>query len=104
MTETADGNINSHLVEKFTYVGETFRPFRERVCEHYQNLRSGKMGSFIINHWMDKHDTSLQAPEFKWKILDRYTDPLRRQLCEGIYILQAGTLNKKNEFDNNLIC
>ena len=46
----------------------------------------------------------LMAPEFKWKILDSYKDALRRQLCEGLYILEAGALNKKVEFNRNIIC
>ena len=33
----------------------------------------------------------------------RYEDALRRQLCEGLYILQSGTLNRKVEFNNNVI-
>ena len=68
------------------------------------NLRDGNSKSFIINHWYDKYEKSTVAPEFKWKILDSYRDALRRQLCEGLYILEAGALNKKVEFNRNIIC
>jgi len=52
---------------------------------------------------MDCHGTCTTPPEFEFKIIARYEDALRRQLCEGLYILQAGTLNRKVEFNNNVI-
>ena len=58
----------------------------------------------MLNHWMEVHGLSVEPPEFEWKILDKYKDPLRRQLCKGLHIWQSGTLNKKSEFNNNLIC
>ena len=66
-----------------SYVGETSRPWRERVAEHMRNLKNGSATSFIIGHWMEKHEGSLEAPKFKWRVLDSYKDALRRQLCEG---------------------
>ena len=90
--------------EKHVYIGETSRPFRQRVKEHYQKLKVGNLGSFMLNHWMERHGLSTEPPEFEWKIIAKYKDPLRRQLCEGLHILQSGTLNKKSEFNNNLIC
>ena len=60
--------------------------------------------SFIISHWMDSHPTSLEAPEFKWQVMDSYGDALRRQLSEGLHIMEAGALNKRLEFHNNIIC
>ena len=87
-----------------SYIGETSRPLRERVWEHNQNLRNGSTKSFILSHWMDAHSGSNEPPEFKWTIMDSYTDALRRQLAEGLLILKSGVLNKKLEFNNNLIC
>ena len=92
------------LRKRQCYIGETSRPFRERVCEHMDNLRNGATNSFIIQHWMEMHQDSTTAPEFKWSILDSYKDALRRQLCEGLYILESGSLNRKHEFNRNLIC
>ena len=68
------------------------------------NLRNGVTNSFQIQHWMEMHQESTTAPEFKWSILDSYKDALRRQLCEGLYILESGSLNRKHEFNRNLIC
>ena len=67
-------------------------------------LKNGNIGSFQINHWLEKHHTSICAPEFKWSVLDKYKDALRRQLCEGLYILESGSLNEKLEFNRNIIC
>ena len=77
---------------------------RERVAEHMNKLKNGNIGSFQINHWLEKHHTSIYAPEFKWSVLDKYKDALRRQLCEGLYILESGSLNKNLEFNRNIIC
>ena len=87
-----------------SYIGETSRPWRERVREHYLNLKNGSTGSFIISHWLEKHTSCREPPEFKWEVVDAYSDALRRQLCEGLQIIEAGVLNKKMEFHNNLIC
>ena len=69
-----------------------------------RNLKKGSIKSFIISHWMDAHESSNDPPEFEWKIVESYSDALRRQLCEGLYILEEGALNRKNEFNNNMIC
>ena len=87
-----------------SYIGETARPFRERVFEHQKNLENCSPKSFIIAHWMEAHASSLVAPEFEWNILDSYGDALRRQLGEGLHILHSGVLNRKQEYNNNIIC
>ena len=94
----------SSKMMKSSYVGESSRPIRARVREHINNLRCGSSKSFIISHWMDKHSASIEAPVFKWEILASYTDALRRQLGEGLYIMEAGGLNRRDEFNHNLIC
>ena len=87
-----------------SYMGETSRPLRDRVWEHMQNLRNGNPKSFIVSHWMESHEHTLEAPEFQWTVVDAYNDALRRQLAEGLHIMESGLLNKKFEFSNNLIC
>ena len=87
-----------------SYIGETARPWRERVREHQLNLKNGNPKSFIISHWLDAHPMSVEPPEFEWKVVDAYSDALRRQLCEGLQILETGSLNKRLEFHNNNLC
>ena len=87
-----------------SYIGETVRPWRERVREHQLNLRNGNHKSFIISHWLEAHPMSVEAPEFEWNVVDAYGDALRHHLCEGLQIMEAGSLNKRLEFHNNIIC
>ena len=90
---------NNHV-----YVGETSRPWRERVREHLNNASNWMPKSFILDHWMWSHSTDTEQPEFKFKILSSYSDALRRQLSEGVHILDKGGLNRKNEFCQNMLC
>ena len=53
---------------------------------------------------MEAHNSSEDPPEFKWSVLSSYADALRRQLGEGLHIMESGVLNRKIEFNNNLIC
>ena len=55
----------------------------------------------MINHWMSSHLTSVTKPEFEFQILEKYPDPLRRQLSEGLHILETGGLIRQNEFCQN---
>ena len=50
------------------------------------------------------HRSSIEPPRFKWKVRDQYPDALRRQISEGLHIIQSGTLNKKCEFNSNITC
>ena len=100
-----EGACNSECGGKeIAYIGETSRPWRERVHEHLQNLKNGSTKSFVLSHWMESHSSSLEPPKFKWEVIESFGDALRRQLGEGLLILQSGVLNKRVEFNNNLIC
>ena len=87
-----------------TYVGETSRPWRDRIREHLENAKNLKPDSVIIQHWADCHSTQTYCPEFEFSIVKHYKDPLRRQICEAIYIQEQGTLNRKTEFNVNELC
>ena len=86
------------------YVGETARPLRERALEHERNKRNWNTQSYQIAHWMEHHYNDPDCPEFNFRVVSRYNDPLRRQLSEALHILNSGTLNKKMEFNSNEIC
>ena len=60
--------------------------------------------SFQLNHWFEQHKDDLEPPVFKFKILGQYKDALTRQITEAVHILDAGSLNKKNEFRINELC
>ena len=84
-----------------TYVGETSRPARERASEHMKYLKGWSKESIILQHWMEQHSTEVSCPRFKFELIDAYSDALRRQLTEAIYIAEQGTLNNKHEFGVN---
>ena len=81
---------------KFTYVGETSRPFRARVAEHYRKARLLKPQSFMVQHWAKHHYTSDTQPEFKFKVV--------RTCSEAVWINEMGNLNSKSEFGLNHLC
>ena len=87
-----------------TYVGETSRPWRERILEHVDGILKISPSSTFVQHWMEEHPTNVQCPEFKFDIVESYGDPLRRQICEALNIKKIGTLNRKNEFNVNELC
>ena len=86
------------------YIGETSRPYRERILEHNNNLKNWKTDSFQLLHWMQFHGTETSCPQFKFEVVKRFVDPLRRQLSEGLIIIKSGTMNKKLEYNHNRIC
>ena len=53
---------------------------------------------------MEFHSTETTSPAFEFNVIGGYDDPLRRQLCEGLHILNTGTMNRRMEFNDNLIC
>ena len=88
----------------YTYIGETSRPWRSRVSEHLNNATMWRQKSFILEHWMTHHGTETVRPTFNFKVLECYGDALRRQLAEGLYIIDRGGLNRRNEFCQNNLC
>ena len=100
LKETDDLNEEA----KSVYIGETARVFRKRVEEHMTLLRNLDPKSFQLAHWAMEHDDDLECPEFTFKVLGQFRDALTRQITEAIYIMENGSLNKRNEFRMNEIC
>ena len=88
---------------KYLYVGESSRPLRMRAAEHYDSLNSLCRDSFMLSHWMLVHSTTMEPPEFAFKVFSKYKDSLSRQILEAILIEDRGNLNKKFEFGINHI-
>ena len=103
-----DGGYSGHRLSDSAstpaYVGETSRPWRERVLEHQQGISRLKVDSVFVEHWMECHELDTECPKFKFQVISSYQDALRRQLCEAIHITEKGTLNRKNEYNNNHLC
>ena len=83
------------------YIGESSRPFRYRVGEHYNKLDNLREDSFMLNHWMLCHGDSMIPPEFDFKIISCHRDSFSRQLSEALLIEEEGILNKRAEYGVN---
>ena len=83
------------------YIGESSRPFRYRVREHYNKLDNLREDSFMLNHWMLCHGDSMIPPEFDFKIISCHRDSFSRQLSEALLIEEEGILNKRAEYGVN---
>ena len=105
--ETVNEKIDTEASEKMLshiYVGETARTLRQRCTEHLRNAKNWVKNSFILRHWMLAHGSEAKPPDFEFKIIRRFKDPLSRQIMEAIVIQERGTLNQKNEFGANFLC
>ena len=58
----------------------------------------------FITHWMNEHPLEVVCPEIKFETVVTYSDPLRRQICEAVYIAREGSLNRKSEYNSNELC
>ena len=86
------------------YIGESARPFRLRVNEHFTNLRNWKLDSFMLEHWMTTHGLNMTPPKFQFKSRASYKDSMTRQLAEALLIEEEGSLNKRFEYGSNHLC
>ena len=86
------------------YIGETSRLMRTRMFEHMSALGRLNKKSFQVQHWMESHSLSSYPADFKFEIIQSFKDPLSRQLCEALEIVNSGNLNQKTEFKLNDLC
>ena len=91
--------FDTDKVDKALEEKDTFR-----ICEHLHKARNLNTDSVIVQHWAEHHGTQITSPAFEYKILNKFKDPLRRQICEAIHIQDQGTLNRKSEFNMNELC
>ena len=90
--------------EENVYVGETSRSIYERSKEHLKAGRERQENSFIAKHWQDCHPELQEPPEFRFKIVRFYKDPLSRQVGESVRIdMRVGVLNSKTMFSRNTL-
>ena len=86
------------------YIGESSRPIRMRVKEHFSNLSNLRTDSFMVEHWMNCHGNSMTPPVFKFEIKASYRDSMSRQLAEALLIEKEGNLNRRTEYGSNHLC
>ena len=68
------------------YVGESSRSLYERTREHVADRLSRKEDSHQIKHWLLDHGDLQEPPEFKFRLIRSFKDPMSRQLSEAVKI------------------
>ena len=88
------------VVNKGLYLGESSRSMYERAKEHVRDREGREEDSHQVKHWLVDHADLAAPPQFKFKILASFSDPLTRQIAEAVRIEEAGEgiLNSKSEF------
>ena len=89
---------------KNIYVGESSRSLFERSKEHIKSGEEKREESFIAKHWQESHPDMRKVPEFRFKIVRSYRDPLTRQVGESVRIdMRKGVLNSKTMYSRNTL-
>ena len=78
-------------------IGETSRCLAERSREHVQLLKNTDESSFMLKHWALEHSDDSEQPEFKFKVIKNFKDPLSRILSEAVLIDMYSNMNSKSE-------
>ena len=87
------------MAGKGIYVGESSRSMYERGKEHQKDRADKSEDSHQVKHWLLEHPEMKEPPQFKFKIVSTFKDPLTRQLAESVRIERRGQsiLNSKSE-------
>ena len=85
---------------KGIYVGESSRSLYERAKEHQAEKENLSEDSHQVKHWLTSHQEMSSPPEFKFRIIQTFRDPLSRQLAEAVRIDLRGedVLNSRSEY------
>ena len=80
------------------YVGSTSLPFHNRVAQHLQVNRAGKLQSVIHIHASSQHHRPAREV-FDFKIISRHPTEIRCRIAEALAIKNLSpSLNTKDEF------
>ena len=82
------------------YVGESSRSMYQRGKEHIKDGKDKAEDSHQWTHWALEHPEVGGDPQFRFKIVATFSDPLTRQLAEAVRIEKRGPeiLNSKSEY------
>ena len=87
-------------------MGETSRPFWDRMGEHVDLLKRLDDASPLYKHWREVHPTHIGPPNFTFQVVGTYKTSLERQLREALLIQNDKSdypMNSKSEFGFNAI-
>ena len=94
--------LGERVKGEYIYVGETSRIMYERCKEHINDGKTGKDDSHIAKHWEERHPGEAM-PEFRFRMVKSFQDPLSRQVAESVRIDLRGEniLNSKTVYSRN---
>ena len=81
------------------YEGESGRALKVRAQEHLRDIRANKDSSGLYRHVRDEHQGD--PPEFRFQVRRQFTEPLLRQIEEGVRIENSNDdtlLNTRQEW------
>ena len=90
-------------IKVYKYIGETSRSVYERALEHQLSYQSLSTNSYMLKHWIDKHEgEDLKENRFGIKVIKYTRSSFERQVLESV-ILQENKkhhlLNSKSEYN-----
>ena len=90
---------------KGIYVGESSRSLYERTREHVADRVGRKEESHQVKHWLLDHGELKEPPEFKFRLVRSFKDPMSRQLSEDVRIELRGNdiLNSRAEYNRSRV-
>ena len=95
------GRMNNKVGDnRGVYVGESSRSMYEHGKEHVKDGKDRPEDSHQWKQWALEHPDLDGDPQFRFKIVATFSDPLTRQLAEAVRIEKRGPeiLNSKSEF------
>ena len=98
---TVTSELHHQLREVQSYIGETARTLRQRAGEHWNKLNQWSTNSFMLRHWIFAHGTMTEPPNFTFKVVKKFSEPMGRQILEALKIIESGSMNLKTEFGSN---
>jgi len=85
------------------YIGESSRTLAERAAEHSNLALKLEDDSFIVKHWMIKHENMEAQPRIRFRPLKSYKDAMTRVVAEAVWIEAKANMNSKGEWRTNKI-
>ena len=90
-------------MKRYKYIGETSRSIYERAWEHQNGLASLDKDSYMLKHFLDRHEEEdLKVRRFAVKVIKFTRTSFDRQILESVQLQKNrnhNLLNSKSEFN-----
>ena len=85
------------------YIGESGRTLLERAKEHVKAAKDLEENSFIVKHWLLRHQELKKPPQVRFVVKKPHSDALSRLVCESVCIEEYANMNSKAEWRSNRV-